>query len=158
MALSTSNSYFYSDGTLTDVAGSTASLETDAYMTKSVTRRGILATSSLKQIAFYKNQEKGEELIDWSIEYSYDGTKTKTNTFYTYDTATNKTDCLRNVTVYKSEFAYIAGQLTTATRPTPAATTMKSSTAYVGDQKGEEIIDYTDNYIVGNAPGNCNFH
>ena len=127
---------------------------TTSYLSRTITRRGQADTSTLKQVAFYKNAGKGEELINWAIDYSYDGSKTKTITTYDYDTTANKTDCLRNVKVYKSEVAAADIDLANNTRPTPAANTMKSNTAYIGDEKGEEIIDYTDNYIVGNTTVN----
>ena len=70
----TRSTYLYSDSTHTNVASNAGGLSSDAWMTRAVTRRGELTTSTLKQISFYKNAAEGEEQTDYSIEYNFDGT------------------------------------------------------------------------------------
>ncbi|GAF86233.1 unnamed protein product, partial [marine sediment metagenome] len=121
------------------------SADLDAYMTRTIVRRDS-DSGDLKQIAFYKGWRKGEELINWSYEYSGDGLTRKTITTYDYDITTGKTDCLREVKVYRDRSLYTDSQATAYTRPSPSVTKRKSRTIYRGDFKGEEIVDYAYNY------------
>ena len=75
--------YFYHI-TGNDFAGA-SDANADSYMTKSATLRA--SDSSAKQISYYTGTEPGEEQIDWSQEYNYNGTLVKTTTVYTHDTA-----------------------------------------------------------------------
>ena len=84
-------------------------------MTKSTTLR---SDDSTKQISYFTGTEPGEEAIDWSQEYNFDGTLVKTTTIYTHDadgaltkSTVYKDDTVRTVkpedlTIKKSETVY----------------------------------------------------
>ena len=65
-------------------------------MTKSITLR---SDDSTKQISYFTGTEAGEEAIDWSQEYNFDGSLVKTTTIYTHDAD----GALTKSTVYKDD-------------------------------------------------------
>ncbi|HPM43611.1 MAG TPA: hypothetical protein PLV52_07250, partial [Candidatus Omnitrophota bacterium] len=148
--------YYYASST--DKYSSASNELIYSYLTQTVTKRDPLGDNALKQISFYKNTEKGEELIDWSQEYSYDATQRKTTTLYNYGTPnTVYEDCLSSVKIYKDGTTNIANDKN-RTKPTEGTgvgqlppTTLKTWTYYRGDIKGEEIVNYVDNYRMGST-------
>ena len=67
--------YYHISGN--DYAGA-VDANSDSYMTKSVTKR--FSDDSTKQISYYTGTEAGQESIDWSQEYNFDGSAVKTTT------------------------------------------------------------------------------
>ena len=107
-----------------------ADANADSYMTKSVTLR---SDDSTKQISYFTGTEAGEEAIDWSQEYNFDGTLVKTTTIYTHDAD----GALTKSTVYKDD---------TVRTLKPEDLTVKKSETFYKLGKGDEKADYTDNY------------
>ena len=156
--LDTRTIHYYGTATGTTRASDTT---TYSYLSRTETYRDPLSANALKQIAFYKNRDKGYELIDWSMDYSFNGDKRKTTTVYYYYADASKKDCLERVDVYKDSYEKPSGQTTanfisaerSRTDPTDPltlpATSLKTRTYYKGDMKGEEIIDYSDEMELG---------
>ena len=99
-------------------------------MTRTNTIRA--SDSSTKQISYFIGTDVGEEQIDWSQEYNYNGTIVKTSTIYTHD----NDGALTLSTVYTD---------VSVRTDKPASLTLKKSETFYKGAKNEEKANYTNN-------------
>ncbi|MGD2279100.1 MAG: hypothetical protein PVH45_03265, partial [Candidatus Omnitrophota bacterium] len=129
--------YFYHTETISYARASQADF--DSYLVKTETRKDPDTKNRLTQVSYYKNPEKGEELVSWSQEYDL-SEEVESTTINTH----NPDDSLAHSTVYKDWIIRTPESIAPLEVPVPAGR-MQRRTFFRG-AKGEEVADYVFDY------------
>ena len=105
----------------------------------------VTATASaIKKVVVYYKGTAGQELQDWSQQYSIDGLRVKNTTIYEYGTGADDDpeDCLRRTITYDDSTIRTV-------KPTFPDSAIRNITVFVGNNKGSEVSNYTIDFTTG---------